>query len=99
MIPIRTYVAAVLLQFASVVLSHNDGGDGVDMDMGDMKMPQAHKDQVGTQEINNFDAPSYYGLDSHANMMMAHIVLMVAAWFFILPLGKIAENSLWKVWY
>ncbi|RMZ89145.1 hypothetical protein DV736_g3625, partial [Chaetothyriales sp. CBS 134916] len=32
---------------------------------------------------------SYGGLEKHSRMMLAHIVLMILAWFFILPIGVI----------
>ncbi|KAL9106604.1 MAG: hypothetical protein Q9227_008387 [Pyrenula ochraceoflavens] len=33
-----------------------------------------------------YDIPNYAGLSQHSEIMMAHIVLMVLAWFFILPI-------------
>jgi hypothetical protein len=82
----RLSIAAGLLNLASVVLAH--GGDEHNgMDMGDMNKPEGHPEQSSSQEINNYDAPSYFGLDSYGNMMVAHILLMAAAWFFILPIG------------
>ena len=89
----RQSTAALLLNLAVVVLAH--GGDDHDgMDMGGMNKSESPHQQPGSQEINNYDAPSYHGLDSYGNMMLAHIVLMVAAWFFILPLGKLARICL-----
>jgi hypothetical protein len=32
--------------------------------------------------------PNYAGLDSHTGSILAHIVLEVIAWFFVLPLGS-----------
>lgn len=93
----RQIIAALLLNLAVVVLAHGgDEHDGMDMDMdmGDLNKSESPHRQPGSQEINNYDAPSYYGLDSYANMMLAHIVLMMAAWFFILPLGKSATVCL-----
>jgi hypothetical protein len=78
----RFHVAAWLLTLASVVNAHGDD----DHNGMDMKTPQAHQEHPG-EEINNYDAPSYHGLGSHGNLMLAHIVLMVLAWFFILPIG------------
>jgi len=88
----RIVLAAGLLSLASVVIAHGDEEHN-GMDMGDMNKPEAHSEQSGSKEINNYDAPSYYGHDSYQNLIMAHIVLMVAAWFFILPIGMQATYS------
>lgn len=87
MVPLRWTVAAVLLQLASLALAHGgDEGHGDGMDMGDMKEPEAHGDGSG-KEIDHYDDPSYAGLGMHGNMILAHIILMVLAWVFILPIG------------
>lgn len=82
----RLSIAAGLLNLASVVLAHGDDEHN-GMDMGDMNKPEGHHEQSGSKQINNYDAPSYYGLDSYGNLMLAHIVVMVAAWVFVLPIG------------
>lgn len=82
----RITIAAGLLSLASIALAHGDDEHN-GMDMGDMNKPEGHSEQSSSKEINNYDAPSYYGLDSYRNLILAHIVLMVAAWFFILPIG------------
>merc|ERR1712000_360619 len=38
-------------------------------------------------EPDYYAMPSYAGLGMHGNMMLAHIVFMVLAWIFILPIG------------
>ncbi|KIV96355.1 hypothetical protein PV10_00236 [Exophiala mesophila] len=89
----RVRVAVALLQLASVALAHGDDHTEAKAGVshGDMSnMPQEHsQNQTSGKEINNFDAPSYYGLESHSNLMLAHIVLMVSAWFFVLPFGVV----------
>lgn len=89
----RLSIAAGLLTLASVVLAHGDDEHN-GMDMGDMNKPERHPEQSSSQQINDYDAPSYYSLDSYGNMMMAHIVVMVAAWFFLLPIGMSAMKSI-----
>lgn len=78
----RWTVAALLLRLASTAYAHghDDGMDG--MDMG------GEKSQSQDAENDPYNDPSYAGLSSHSGMMMAHIGLMVLAWFFILPVGK-----------
>ncbi|KEF53733.1 uncharacterized protein A1O9_10134 [Exophiala aquamarina CBS 119918] len=82
----RITIAAGLLSLVSIVLAHGDDEHN-GMDKGDMNKPEGHGEQPSSKEINNYDAPSYYGLDSYGRLMVAHIVLMVAAWFLILPIG------------
>lgn len=88
----RQTIAAALLNLALVVLAHGDDEHG-GMDMGNVSNSEVPHKSSGSKEINNYDAPSYYGLESHGTTMLAHIVLMVAAWFFILPLGKLSDTT------
>ena len=82
----RWAVAAVLLQIASLVASH--GGDAHQgMDMGDTTKPEDPGNGSGT-EGDSFPIPSYAGLDMYGGLILAHIILMVLAWVFILPIGK-----------
>lgn len=92
MVVSRTAVAAALLQLATLALAHGDAHNEAKAGPGHGDMPNMHQEQNQTdgKEINNFDAPSYYGLESHSNLMLAHIILMVSAWFFILPFGALA---------
>ena len=55
--------------------------------MDGMNVGSAHA-SAGTDEVDKYALPSYAGLDKHSNMILAHIVIMVLAWFFILPIGK-----------
>lgn len=85
MLSSRRTVAAVLLQLASLALAH--GGDEHNgMDMGDMMKPEPHESQPG-DPADPYNMPSYAGLGMHSGMILAHIILMVLAWFFILPIG------------
>lgn len=78
-------VAAVLLQFSSAVLAHSHDEGAVD-DMGGMKMGDGHLNQTAGED-EWYTTPSYSGLSEHSGILLAHIILMVLAWFFILPIG------------
>ena len=92
MVPSRCTVAAVLLQLASFTLAHGDDGDH-DMDMGDVKTPESHG-YVSAADPEWYTMASYAGLAMHGKMIFAHIVLMVLAWFFVLPIGMSANGSM-----
>ncbi|KAK2739708.1 hypothetical protein FQN55_009298 [Onygenales sp. PD_40] len=69
-----------LLFLAANALAHGDDHEGKEMDMTDMGNP------------NNATAPadspmSYFAYQKHRGTIIAHIALMVIAWFFILPIG------------
>ncbi len=86
MVFFRYVVAAALLQLASTVIAH--GHDEKSSNgMNDMDMGAAHP-PAKAGEVDKYSLPSYFGLEKHSNMMLAHIVLMVLAWFLILPIGK-----------
>lgn len=78
----RWTLAALLLQLASTVSAHGHDNDMNGMDMG--------SGEPTTQEAEHdpYNDPSYAGLSAYSGMMMAHIGLMVLAWFFVLPVGK-----------
>ena len=82
----RVAVTAALFQLASAVAAHGHDEHG-SKDMGDMKMDAEHH-AAGGDEVDLYALPSYSGLSAHSSMMLAHIVLMILAWFFILPIGK-----------
>lgn len=84
--------AVLHLLHLAVSLPHGDDhglmGMGVDMqsDKTAHSMPSA---AGGTAAANDADhgPMSYFVFDKHASAIIAHIVLMVLAWFFILPVG------------
>ena len=86
MVSFRYVLAAALLQVASTVVAHGHDEHGSN-DMSDMNMGAAHP-PTKAGEVDKYSLPSYSGLDKHSDMMLAHIALMVLAWFFILPIGK-----------
>lgn len=89
--------AALLLLFAAVATAtaHEDHGmdmntDNMDMDinMAGMTPPAA------TQQNPAENGPmSYFAYGKHSSTILAHIILMVVAWCFVLPAGK-QVNSL-----
>jgi hypothetical protein len=83
-------VAAVLLHLSVLVSAHGHHGGMDDMDVGNGSKPE--HGPTSTEEVTY-----YAGLSSHAGLMMAHIGLMVLAWFFVLPLGKCAVRETWSI--
>lgn len=89
MVVSRYAVAAVLLELAAQTVAHGDD-EQCHGNMCDMKKPDSHE---GAGASNNQATPSYASLGMHGKMMLAHIALMVLAWFFILPIGKSVSHS------
>lgn len=85
----RYTLAAVLLQLAVLAAAH--GGD--EHSSMDMAEPQEKKPM---DDNDLYNLPSYAGLGQHGNMILAHIILMVVAWFFVLPVGELTgRESIW----
>lgn len=81
MVQLRWSIAAVLLQCSTLILAHGHDDNGAE------KMDGKHAAE-GMIEDDLWGLPSYSQLSAHSGMMLAHIILMVLAWFFILPIGK-----------
>lgn len=83
MAPSRLAVVAVLLLAATRAVAHGDEHSGMsDMDMNmNTTSPATSQDAL-------YSLPSYAGLEQHSSMMLAHILFMTVAWFFVLPVGK-----------
>jgi hypothetical protein len=77
----RYALAVMLLQVASLVAAHEVDG--------------AHEAELESAASNNVTRSGLYGMSSYAGMseqsslIIAHIVLMLAAWFFVLPIGMV----------
>ena len=91
MLSFRYITAAALLQLASSVIAH-EHEEHASNGMDGMKMGGAHH-PAGNDEVDKYALPNYFSLDKHANMMLAHIVLMVLAWVFVLPTGKSLDRG------
>lgn len=80
--PFSLLGAAFLLVALATALPDGDHGMKTDMDM-DM----GHKDEM-SKPAEDW-ALSYFALGQHSGSILAHIVLEVVSWCFILPVGKL----------
>lgn len=83
----------VLLEVLPGVLAHgHDDHAGKSMDMGAPDMvhsapsPGVRPSTIADSPINSPE--SYFAHSQLAGLMLAHVVIMIIAWFFILPIGK-----------
>ena len=78
-------VALVLLEVIPPALSH--GGDHGSRTIGakpaGISLPNSNATPTGASES------SYFAHTDHRALILSHIGLMVVAWFFVLPIGKI----------
>ena len=82
----RYAIAVALLQFSSLVLARGEEEPPAN-DQGSQLSSAQHGD------FNHSSVSSYAGLDKASSVILAHIVLMVLAWFFVLPVGKSCERA------
>src|SRR2546423_7293527 len=85
MLSLKLSTAALLLYFISHAAAHGHGAEGA-MDMGGMNESLAAPDVEMSYE-QQYKLQSYAGLDSYTGLILAHIVLEIVAWFFVLPIG------------
>ncbi len=77
--------SALLLVLIPAALAHGHDGDGtMDMSVG---MDQADVSHPTISNSTEIGLPSYFRLSEYSGLILAHIVLMSAAWIFILPLS------------
>lgn len=83
-------VAAVLLHLTALAAGHgHDSG----MDMGITKpniSRTAHTSFIADEVWNT---ASYVELGERSTSMLAHVVLMILAWFFVLPIGNSSTRT------
>lgn len=86
---LRTQAAALLLCASAAIVFAHGGGEHMDMDMSssNYNSSKSAPDPAPQRNYDLFDEPSYSGLEAHSALVMAHIVLMVLGWFFVLPIG------------
>lgn len=76
-------IAALLLHLTVSISAHgHDGG------MENMDMSQGHQPAPSNASVAHGEVVNYTDLSAHSSLMMAHIGMMVLAWFFILPVGE-----------
>jgi hypothetical protein len=78
-------IAALLLNLFSLAAAHGDSAHGT-MDMSGML--NATNSTYDPEYERLLNLPNYAGLDSYTGPILAHIVLEIIAWFFVLPLGS-----------
>ena len=79
--------AALLLCYISIVAGHGGSSDGT-MDMGGISSSTNSSD-VEPLYLAQYKKDSYAGLNSYTGSILAHIVLEVVAWVFVLPIGML----------
>jgi hypothetical protein len=88
MLALKLSAAALLLSLASPAAAHGNSGHG-SMDMGGMQ--NSTNSTFNPLYEGQYSLPSYAGLDSYTGSLLAHIVLEVMAWFFVLPIGSLLQ--------
>ena len=94
MVNTRGYFFLLALSAAELIsraLAHgDDGGEGESMKMGAHVTP-AMSVSNAMPSASTVAAPSssesYFAYSKFGGLMLAHIVLMTIAWFFVLPIG------------
>jgi Domain of unknown function (DUF2427) len=85
MVALRYFLAASLLQVTTFVVAHGHDSHGeMGMEMGQKSNATM---SISVDPNDPWYLPSYSGLQAHSGFIMAHIAFMVAAWFFLLPIG------------
>jgi hypothetical protein len=85
MLALKLCTAALLLYLTSPSAAHGSSGHGM-MDMAGM-----HNSTNSTADplyAGQYSLPSYASLASYTGAVLAHVVLEVVAWFFVLPIGS-----------
>lgn len=79
-------LVALLLCASALVLAHGDEHASMNM---------AHPSHTMNMTVSAdpyaylYEKPNYASLEAYSGWMMAHIGLMVLAWFFVLPIGEL----------
>ncbi len=86
MVAKKRLLAALLLELITFVAAHGHGSqDKTGLNMG----PMANGTVSSPTDLDDvWNLPSYSGLEAQSRSMLAHVVFMVAAWLFLLPLGR-----------
>jgi hypothetical protein len=87
----RYNVVAALLQITWLVAGHGDD-DAHKAEMTGVDMTES----VGMKNTTHdtlYSMASYATLSEHSTMILAHAVLMVIAWGFLLPIGTVCPRT------
>lgn len=101
MTPITTSAISFLAGVAVLGLVPVALGHGNDMEMGmEMGMGSGMNMSMGTGMNMTADSypPTYFALEDHRAAIFGHISLMVLAWVFMLPAGKMEPPRLLLRW-
>ena len=82
-------VPLLLLGGVPLALAHGDESDK--SGMGGMGPKMAHltsSSSIAALNSSTVEQQSYFTYPSHGGLMLAHIGLMIVAWFFVLPIGE-----------
>lgn len=86
----RVALAATFTLFLASLATALPHGDDESMDMEmDMNAGTATPQPTTTVMQNHTNGPmSYFAYSKHSSTIIAHIILMVLGWCFVLPVGK-----------
>jgi hypothetical protein len=84
----------ILLPLSAGALPHDDDHGSMDMhgELGPSHGPSA----IPSLAVDGDNQPimSYFSYEKHSSSVIAHIILMTLAWFFVLPIGSHKFRSL-----
>ena len=81
--------ALLLLGAVPLALAHGDESDESGMSGTGAKMAHlTSASLVAAWNSSKVEQQSYFTYPNHGGLMLAHIGLMIVAWFFVLPIGE-----------
>ena len=84
-------ILAALLLLGAVPLALAHGDESNESGMGGMGAEMAHlasASSVAALNSSTVEQQSYFTYQRYGGLMLAHIALMIVAWFFVLPIGE-----------
>jgi hypothetical protein len=88
----RHTVVAALLQITWLVAGHEDD-EAHKAEMAGVDMVKS-AGMKNTTHDSLYSMASYATLSKHSTMILAHTVLMIIAWGFLLPIGKLCPKTI-----
>lgn len=87
--------ALACLQAAQSVLAHSDDATrGGNMAVGHHIFSSMITEPSAAATAAPASPASYFAFPDHGSLILAHIVLMTIAWFFVLPVGELLLTML-----